>query len=225
MRPPPFSAGDWVPVSNQAKVVGIVRTKLKLNVCLFFSGLTVFNKVLSACVGEEACNPSLAQYTVEVLRVLFNLTCNTRTEDTQELVQISGTLNTVFNQTFQDEVSKNLVVSNAINLLTNFDGSKELTAGLIAGNDLKNIQTILSFLMTKLEQLAGTNHLSLKVRNSIHKTTKYIFISNQTNILRINRYIIATTICDRATTDNYNFFITSNMSRLPNAPWKFQMSI
>jgi len=127
-----------------------------------FSGLTVFNKVLSACVGEEACNPSLAQYTVEVLRVLFNLTCNTRTEDTQELVQISGTLNAVFNQTFQDEVSKNLVVSNAINLLTNFDGSKELTAGLIAGDDLKNIQTILSFLMSKLEQLAGTNHLSLK---------------------------------------------------------------
>ena len=169
--PPPLSAGDWVPVSNPAKVVGIVRTKLKLNVCLFFSGLTVFNKVLSACVGEEACNPSLAQYTVEVLRVLFNLTCNTRTEDTQELVQISGTLNTVFNQTFQDEVSKNLVVSNAINLLTNFDGSKELTASLIAGDDLKNIQTILSFLMTKLEQLAGTNHLSLKVRNSIHKTT------------------------------------------------------
>ena len=125
--------------------------------------LTVLNKVLLSCCGTIPCTLNLALYAGEVLKVLFNLTLETKDEDVQELKEISGTLDRLLDQEFENEDAKATVVSNAINLITNFDGKPEITGALFSHHETKHVNTILTFLLARLEKVIGSNPLSLKV--------------------------------------------------------------
>ena len=140
-----------------------------------FSGLTVLNRVLSECTKAACLDNELAQYTSELLRLLFNLTCRLQPEDTEELVQLGATLNSLLRLRWEDEdEAGRIVLSNTINLLTNFEGLKEATSLLLPEGDLANIEAILQFLLIKLDQVAGSNSLSLKVSSGQELKLKYL---------------------------------------------------
>ena len=103
---------------------------------------------------------------VEVLKVLFNLALESRTEDTEELTRICKTLDSVLNHAYEDKDSENMVVSNVINFLTNMDGKMEPTSYII--HKISNIQRILDYLLMKLEEYSENKLKNLKVRGLLN---------------------------------------------------------
>ena len=132
--------------------------------------------MLSECTKAACLGNDLAQYTSELLRLLFNLTCRLQPEDTEELVQLGATLNSLLRLSWEDEEAGRIVLSNTINLLTNFEGLKEATSLLLPEGDLANIEAMLQFLLTKLDQVAGSNSLSLKVSSGQELKFKYLLL-------------------------------------------------
>ena len=132
--------------------------------------------MLSECTKAACLGNDLAQYTSELLRLLFNLTCRLQPEDTEELVQLGATLNSLLRLSWEDEEAGRIVLSNTINLLTNFEGLKEATSLLLPEGDLANIEAILQFLLIKLDQVAGSNSLSLKVSSGQELKFKYLLL-------------------------------------------------
>ena len=130
--------------------------------------------MLSECTKAACLDNELAQYTSELLRLLFNLTCRLQPEDTEELVQLGATLNSLLRLRWEGEEAGRIVLSNTINLLTNFEGLKEATSLLLPEGDLANIEAMLQFLLTKLDQVAGSNSLSLKVSSGQELKLKYL---------------------------------------------------
>ncbi|XP_023340819.1 synembryn-A [Eurytemora carolleeae] len=122
--------------------------------------LTLINNNLKSCLDMSPCSPVLALYVVEVLKVLFNLALESRTEDTEELTRICKTLDSVLNHAYEDKDSENMVVSNVINFLTNMDGKMEPTTYII--HKISNIQRILDYLLMKLEEYSENKLKNLK---------------------------------------------------------------
>lgn len=129
--------------------------------CVLSRALTLINNNLKSCLDVSPCSPVLALYMVEVLKVLFNLALESRTEDTEELTSICKTLDSVLNHAYEDKDSENMVVSNVINFLTNMDGKMEPTTYITY--KISNIQRILDYLLIKLKEFSENKLKNLKV--------------------------------------------------------------
>ena len=99
---------------------------------------------------------------VEILKVLFNLALESRTEDTEELKNICKTLDSILNHAYEDKESESLVTSNVINFLTNMDGKMDSTCPVT--DKISNVQKFLDYLLMKLEKYNDNNVTNLKVR-------------------------------------------------------------
>jgi len=129
-------------------------------------GLTVLREALDKIVTEEECLLEEDCLVVcEILKVLFNLTLNSKSEDTKDLVLLAETLNKLLRINFKEFDSKLKVINNSINVITNFEGKIEAfrglvkpSKGLIAEPDklyeglvVNNIQSFLDFLTFKID--------------------------------------------------------------------------
>jgi len=111
-------------------------------------------------LGEEECS-----LICEILKVIFNLTLNSKVEDTEELVQVAMTLNKTLRTAIGNFDSKLKVVNNCINVITNMEGKSDAFKELLkpvemptAEKDImyeqiivNNVQTFLDFLTFKID--------------------------------------------------------------------------
>ena len=134
--------------------------------CVLSRALTLINNNLKYCLDVSPCSPVLSLYMVEVLKVLFNLALESRTEDTEELISICKTLDSVLNHAYEDKDSEYMVVSNVINFLINMDGKMEPTTYIT--HKISNIQRILDYLLIKLKEFSENKLKNLKVRGLLN---------------------------------------------------------
>jgi len=129
-------------------------------------GLTVLREALDKIVSVEECLVEEDCLVVcEILKVLFNLTLNSKSEDTKDLVLLAETLNKLLRLNFKVFDSKLKVINNSINVITNFEGKIEAFRGLVKpskgviaepdklyeGLVVNNIQSFLDFLTFKID--------------------------------------------------------------------------
>lgn len=73
----------------------------------------------------------------EILKVIFNLTVNCKTEDTAELQRVAATINRLLRITIRDEESRSKLVSNCVNVVTNMEAKKEAFEELVKPTDIQ----------------------------------------------------------------------------------------
>jgi len=73
----------------------------------------------------------------EILKVIFNLTVNCKTEDTAELQKVAATINRLLRITIRDDESRSKLVSNCVNVVTNVEAKKEAFEELVKPTDIQ----------------------------------------------------------------------------------------
>jgi hypothetical protein len=104
--------------------------------------------------------PAGCEYVTELAKALFNISLDSRAEDTAELLAVATSLHKLLNLNIDSLESRMSVHGSVINVVTNFEGRPELTADLFGAN-LANVRKLLDFLIYKIER--NTNISSLKV--------------------------------------------------------------
>jgi len=102
------------------------------------------------------------KYIGELVKLLFNLTRSVEPEDTAELTRLCSLLDNVINLKYESCEAADEVLKRVIHLLTNVHDIKEATDVLFLHDDMKNIDKILQFLLTRLETLQGQQSFALK---------------------------------------------------------------
>jgi len=102
----------------------------------------------------------------EILKVVFNLTVDIKTDETKDLTLVSATLNRLLRINITDFDSKLKVVNNCINVVTNMEGNVEAFRALVKPTDIllpaepdlvyeglvvNTIQSFLDFLTHKID--------------------------------------------------------------------------
>lgn len=102
----------------------------------------------------------------EVLKVVFNLTVDSKTEETRDLTLLSKTLNRILRIKIVDFDQKLKVVNNCINVITNMEGKVEAFKALVEPSDIllpaepdivyegivvNTVQSFLDFLTHKID--------------------------------------------------------------------------
>jgi len=85
---------------------------------------------------EPSLNEDDCLIICEVLKVVFNLTVDSKTEETKDLALLSGTLNRVLRIRIDDFDLKLKVVNNCINVITNMEGKIEAFKPLVEPSDI-----------------------------------------------------------------------------------------
>jgi len=82
-------------------------------------------------LGEEDC-----LIVCEVLKVVFNLTVDSKTEETKDLILVARTLNRVLRINVKDFDLKLKVINNCINVITNMEGKADAFKALVESSDI-----------------------------------------------------------------------------------------
>jgi len=102
------------------------------------------------------------KYIGELVKLLFNLTRSVEQEDTGELTRLCSVLDNVINLKYESCEAREEALKRVIHLLTNIHDNKEATDVLFLHDDMKNIDKILHFLLSRLETLQGQQSSALK---------------------------------------------------------------
>jgi len=135
-------------------------------------GLSTLREALEEILGAkyDMEEPSLDEedcsIICEILKVVFNLTVDSKTEETRDLTLLSGTLNRILRVKINNFDQKLKVVNNCINVITNMEAKVEAFKALVEPSDIllpaepdmtfegivvNTIQSFLDFLTHKID--------------------------------------------------------------------------
>jgi len=105
-------------------------------------GLSTLREALEEILGAkyDMEEPSLDEedcsIICEILKVVFNLTVDSKTEETRDLTLLSGTLNRILRVKINNFDQKLKVVNNCINVITNMEAKVEAFKALVEPSDI-----------------------------------------------------------------------------------------
>lgn len=133
------------------------------------SALAVLNSALQKAMvpssGAHGLSPSDREYITELTRALFNISLDTKDEDSAELLAVAVSLDQLLNTatTNMDDIESRMsLYGSVINVVTNFEGRPEVTSAMF-GSNMVNVNRTLDFLMYKIEHCSPTSSLKEEV--------------------------------------------------------------